>query len=130
MINQYSFSQWVIPRICEYLQAHPDLQFQQDNGPGHTSKYTHEQFQKHGIHPIFWPPFSPDLSPIETIWDRLKDILEEQDPEVHRNYRRLQIAIKRAWDTITDAEVRDLIRTTMRERCQAIIDAKGGEIAF
>ena len=60
----------------------------------------------------------------------MKDILEEQDPEVHRNYRRLQVAIKRAWDTITDAEVRDLIRTTMRERCQAIIDAKGGEIAF
>jgi hypothetical protein len=29
----------------------------------------------------------------------------------------------KAWNAITDAEVRYLIRTTMRERCQAVIDA-------
>jgi DDE superfamily endonuclease len=129
-INQYSFSKWIIPQICDYLQAHPGLQFQQDNGPGHTSKYTHEQFQKCEIYPIFWPPYSSDLNPIEAIWNRLKDIMQEQDPEVHKNYKRLQAAIIRAWNTITDAEVKDLIRTTMRERCQAVIDAEGRETAF
>ena len=64
------------------------------------------------------------------MWDRLKDIMQEQDPEVHKNYKRLQAAITRAWNTITDAEVKDLIRTTMRERCQAVIDAEGRETGF
>jgi len=120
----------VIPRIYKYLQVHPYLQFQQDNGPGHGARFTYKQFQEHGISPIFWPPFSPDLSPIEAIWNRLKDILDKQDPEVHRNYKRLQAAIIGAWDTIADAEIKYLIRTTMRERCQAVIDANGGYTKF
>jgi hypothetical protein len=36
----------------------------------------------------------------------------------------------KAWDAITDAEVKYLIRTTMRERCQAVIDAQGRETKF
>ncbi len=129
-INQYSFSKWVIPRICDYLQAHPGLQFQQDNGSGHAARFTYAQLHEHGIIPIFWPPYSPDLSPIETLWNRLKTIMEQEDPEVHRNYTRLRAAIIRAWDTITDAEVQYLIRSTMRERCQAVINANGRETEF
>jgi hypothetical protein len=49
--------------------------------------------------------------------------LAEQDPGTHRKYKRLRAAIMKAWDTITDAEVRHLIRTTMWERCQAVIEA-------
>jgi transposase len=76
--------------------------------------------------PIFWPPFSPDLSPIEGIWNRLKDILQEIDPEVYRNSRRLREAVLRAWETITDAEVRERIRT-MHQRCLDVIIAGGME---
>ena len=56
--------------------------------------------------------------------------MQEQDLEIYKNYKRLQAAITRAWNTITNAEVKDLIRTTMRECCQAIIDAEGRETAF
>ena len=72
--------------------------------------------------PIFWPLFSLDLSPIEDIWDRLKDILQEIDPEVHRNSRRLREAILRAWEQITDTEIRARIRT-MHQRCLDVITA-------
>jgi transposase len=86
--------------------------------------YTKEQMQSHGIIPIFWPPFSPDLNPIEKIWDRLKEIIEKNDPEIHKNYNRLRAAVIEAWETITDEEIRDIIRQ-MRDRCQAVIDANG-----
>jgi transposase len=75
-----------------------------------------------GIVPISWPPFSPDLSPIKDIWDRLKDILQEIDPAVHRNSRRLREAVLRAWETITDTEIRERIRT-MHQRCLDVIVA-------
>jgi transposase len=61
--------------------------------------------------PIFWPPYSPDLSPIEDIWDRMKDILQTIDPEVYQNKTRLRQAVLRAWEMITDPEVREKIRT-------------------
>jgi transposase len=76
--------------------------------------------------PIFWPAFSPDLSPIEDIWNRLKDILHEIDLEVHRDSRRLREAVLRAWETITDAEIRERIRT-MHQRCLDVIVANGME---
>jgi len=79
-----------------------------------------------GVVPIFWPPFSPDLSPIESMWDRMKDILQQLDPQVHRNSRRLREAVLRAWETITDAEVRAEIRT-MHQRCLDVIAAHGME---
>jgi transposase len=123
-INQFSYSERIIPPLCEYLQQHSELRFQQDNGPGHAAAYTKKQFQQHGIIPIFWPAFSPDLNPIEKIWDRLKEIIEKNDPTIHKNYKRLRAAVMKAWETITDEEIRDIIRQ-MRDRCQAVIDANG-----
>jgi transposase len=76
--------------------------------------------------PIFWPPFSPDFSLIEDIWDRLKDLLQEIDPVIHRDRARLRQAVLSAWETITDAEIRERIRT-MHQRCLDVIAANGME---
>ena len=60
----------------------------------------------------------------------IKDWIQEYDPTVHRNYRRLRAAVIQAWESILCNEVRTLIRDTMRERCQAVIDAQGGKTKF
>src|SRR5450432_2880466 len=91
---------------------------------GHAARYTYEQLKRYGIPVIFWPPFSPDLSPIETVWDWIKDWIQEYDPTVHRNYKRLRAAVIQAWESILHEKIRALIRGTMRERCQAVIDAE------
>jgi transposase len=64
-----------------------------------------------GVIPIFWPPFSPDLSPIEGCWNRLKDILQSLYPKVYRNSKRLKEAVLEAWDLIIDIEIRHIIYT-------------------
>ena len=84
--------------------------------------------RERGVIPTFWPPFSPDLSPIESIWDRMKDILQALDPEVHRNSKRLRAAVLEAWESITDTEIQDIIynkESGMRARCAAVIAAHG-----
>jgi transposase len=96
----------------------------QDNAGGHAARDTLAFMAERGLVPIFWPALSPDLNPIETLWDRIKDIIEEKDPEIHRSYPKLRAAIIEAWNSITDEEVRDLIRS-MHDRCQAVIDAEG-----
>lgn len=55
--------------------------------------------------------FSPDLLPIEDIWNRFKDILYEIDSEVYRDLRRFREAVLRAWKMIIDIEIRERIRT-------------------
>jgi Transposase len=121
-ITKLTYQEHTLPVVWKYFFNHPGLRFQQDGGPGHTAAV--QYLADRGIKLIFWPAFSPDLSPIETIWKRMKDILSQLDPEVHRSYPRLRRAVQEAWDTITDAEIKDVIHT-MHQRCQDVIDAHG-----
>ncbi len=124
-ISQVSYCEHTFPVVWNYMYCgHPGLQFQQDGGPGHNAKYTLAWMKDRGIIPIFWPPFSPDLSPIETMWNRMKDILSALAPEVHRSYKKLRAAVLEAWNMITDAEIRDMIHS-MPARCKAVIKAHG-----
>ena len=128
-ISQKTYCEQVVPLISDYLQSHPSLIFQQDNASGHTAKGTLRLMQQLGFQPIFWPPNSPDLNPIETLWDRIKDYIQEHYPDIHRNYRRLRATIVEAWEAISDDTIRDIIKE-MPKRCQAVIDAQGGETMY
>lgn len=55
--------------------------FQQDNAPSHTSKLStkelEEQFGENYIND--WPPHSPDINPIETIWSIVETKLRDRE---------------------------------------------------
>ena len=111
------------------MQQYPELSFQQDNAKGHASKYTKSVLQSIGITPIFWPANSPDLNPIETLWDLMKDYIERNYPDVHRSYPRLRRAVQEAWDSITLATIQELIRG-MGDRYLDVILADGGHTKY
>jgi transposase len=50
-----------------WIKLNPQLKFMQDNARGYRARETLEECRERGIRPIFWPPFSPDLNPIETV---------------------------------------------------------------
>jgi hypothetical protein len=42
--------------------------FQQDNAPCHEAHSITQFLNENGIRVLTWPPYSPDLSPIENLW--------------------------------------------------------------
>jgi len=123
-INEGSYSGIIIPIVDEILKQYPELHFQQDNAKGHASAFARSVFEAAGIRVMEWPPCSPDLNPIEIIWDDMKDYIQEHYPEVHRSYKRLRAAIQEAWESISYERIKELVHS-MRERCQAVIKADG-----
>lgn len=102
----------------------------QDGAPGHAAKDTLAELECRGITVIEWPSYSPDLNPIETIWNKMKDWLQDHYDNLYSlSYDRLREAVQAAWNYITEETVKDII-DSMPARCQAVIDAGGGHTRY
>ncbi|UYV79196.1 Transposase [Cordylochernes scorpioides] len=55
------------PVTLPYLQGVPNALYQQDNALPHTASISQQALQD--VQMLPWPPYSPDLSPIEHVWD-------------------------------------------------------------
>lgn len=107
------------------MRTNPGLQLMQDGAPGHSARDTIEELHERGIFPIFWPAFSPDLNPIETVWNWMKDYIEKKFGDVQLSYDRLRAAVQEAWDELPREKLIELVQS-MKQRCEDVIAAEGG----
>ncbi|GFV07839.1 DDE_3 domain-containing protein [Trichonephila clavipes] len=65
------------PHVGPFLNGLPGAIFQQDNARPHTARVA-QDFLRH-FQTLSWSARSPDLSPVERVWDQLK----RQMPSCH-----------------------------------------------
>lgn len=98
--------------------------FQHDNDPKHKAKSTMEWLENNEIFVLDWPAQSPDLNPIEHLWNELDRRIKNQE-RVPSNMQELWEAIEEEWDKIEPDFCMKLIET-MPERVKDVLKAKGG----
>ena len=102
--------------------------FQQDNDPKHTSKRAEKWFEDSGIIVMAWPAQSPDLNPIEHLWEHLKRVLKGY-PEAPKGVHELWDRVVAEWGEISAETCQKLIES-MPRRVAAVIKAKGGHTKY
>lgn len=128
-INGEVYRSQVVPLISSIAQQHQrDSLFQQsavvmqDNASIHKAIATLELFKQLDIELLCWPANSPDLNPIENIWCLLKHRIGRHFPTTKET---VMAAIRLEWSQLTSSDISRACQS-MRERCQAVIDANGG----
>ena len=101
----------------------------QDNAPPHSSRMTVMELRERGISTIEWPPCSPDLNPIESVWNKMKYFIQDKNPDLgegrQRSSHEIREIVEEAWETVSSEDLMNLL-LTMPARCQAVLDADGG----
>jgi transposase len=85
-INKETYCERIVPLIDGWIRLHPEHQFMQDNAPAHSADMTLTEMKERGIQIIEWPAYSPDLNPIEHVWNRMKDWIQEHYEEEDMSY--------------------------------------------
>jgi transposase len=109
--------------------------FMQDNASIHTSRATLAFLAEHHITPITWPPYSPDLNPIEHLWWHLKKRMFIYYPQ-YNNLSKAQEewdgfceALKECWRSIPERLIYKLIMS-MPHRMAACRKARGWQTKY
>jgi hypothetical protein len=104
-----------------YNQNSLEHWFLYDNDPKFTSKVVTNWIYNQCVLVIQFPPYSPDLNPMENLWIELEKRVEKYNATTLDG---LQDAIAEEWDK-TSLDFLKTLSHSMPKRCQAVIDANG-----
>ena len=102
----------------------PQALLQDDNAPVHRARVVNDFLQRRGVQRLDWPACSPDMNPIENIWDQLYRRVRENHPPA-QNVQALLGYLNQEWLNIPQQTFRKHVQS-MRRRCNECFNKQGG----
>ncbi|KAG5359492.1 Transposable element Tcb1 transposase [Yarrowia sp. C11] len=128
-VSSKSYKELLDEMLLKYHK--PGLIFMQDRNPIHTAQLITKYLAEKQIETMEWPPYSPDLNPIEDAWAVVKKMAAETAPNVwnasgvsEKDKANLIKALSDAWESIPDSTFEDLVKS-MPGRLAKCIAAEG-----
>ena len=112
------FNQILQPEAVPFLQRHGPAILMHDNA---------RPLNRNNVYVLPWPAVSPDMNPIEHIWDYLGRKVRARG-NVH-NLRDLENALIQEWNNIPNVVIRRYLRP-MRGRLAACINSRSGRTRY
>ncbi|GFV12944.1 transposable element Tcb2 transposase [Trichonephila clavipes] len=106
----------------------PDFIFMDDNARPHRTLAFEELLQSEDITRMDWPAFSPDLNPIEHVWDALGRRIAARLHDLE-NIQQLKQMLIEEWVLLQQEMLHQLV-LSMRRRCEETIAVRGGHIPY
>ena len=103
-----------------------DYIFMHDNAPCHRAHVVRDWLEDQDIAVSSWPAQSPDLNPIENLWDHMERQLVKTPSS---NQEGLWKNLQKLWSSISPETVQNLV-SSMPDRVAAVIKAKGGHTKY
>ncbi|GFT06548.1 transposable element Tcb1 transposase [Trichonephila clavipes] len=116
------------PQAIPFLQGLPGAVFQQDNAHPHVAKTVKSNLDSQQVQLLPWPAYSPDMSPIEHVWDIVGRRLTRYLRPV-ASTDELWLRIQTIWNTLPQADIQNLFKS-MPRRVAAFIAARGGHTKY
>lgn len=117
------------PVVLPFLRAMPgQAVLQDDNARPHRARIVTAWLQQNRVNRMEWPALSPDLNPIEHVWDMLGRRVYARVPPP-ANLDQLRNALLQEWQNIPQRQLGYLVRG-MRRRCDACARARGGHTHY
>lgn len=102
--------------------------YMQDNARPHVARIVSAYLNEVQIERLNWPPRSPDLNPIEHLWDEMGRRVRRHIP-APRNAQELRNLLLQVWEDIPQNTITNLIES-MPRRMRAVINARGGNTRY
>lgn len=115
------------PHLLPVISTQREV-FQHDNARPHTARATVDFLADHNITVLPWPSRSPDLNPIEHLWDQLDKRVRMRQP-APQTLLQLQQALQEEWQRIPQVQIQRLIQS-MRRRVTTVLQANGGHTRY
>lgn len=106
----------------------PDFVYMHDNARPHIARIVQDYLRDTGTHVMEWPARSPDLNPIEHVWDTLQQRLSGRRMVI-RTLQQLEAVLVEEWQNIPQAYIANLY-ARMPHRMEAVIQARGGSTRY
>ncbi|GFU85363.1 transposable element Tcb2 transposase [Trichonephila clavipes] len=105
-----------------------DFILMDDNARPHRARIVEEYLEDHGLERMAWPARSPDLNPIEHLWDYLGREFAALNPPP-RSLHELKQGLLCVWSSLP-IPVSDNLINSMENRCPQCIQVRGGHIPY